>query len=93
MKCENCVYFGYSDNEDWKDRNGKNICHCMFRELRGEWETAPCDEPEYEDNDDEYYGRDDVEQYRIENPYHANPLDDDDFDTDDYVFDIPSDAF
>jgi len=35
------------------------------------------------------------ENYRIENPYHANPLDDewDDDDIDDYTFDIPNDAF
>lgn len=34
------------------------------------------------------------EDYRIENPYHANPLDDEwDDDVDDYTFDIPSNAF
>lgn len=36
------------------------------------------------------------ENYRIENPYTANPLDDEDFmaeDDEDYFFDIPNDAF
>lgn len=35
------------------------------------------------------------ENYKIENPYTVNPLDDewDDDDIDDYTFDIPNDAF
>ena len=88
MKCENCCYFGYTEDKEWKDSKGNNICHCMFTELRGDYETAPCDEPDYEENDD-------VETHleEMETVYHKNPLDDDDFDTDDYVFDIPSDAF
>lgn len=55
MKCENCCYFGYSENDDWKRKDGTKIEHCLFRELRDDYETAPCDEPEYDEPDD-YYG-------------------------------------
>lgn len=41
---------------------------------------------------DEYNGKGDSTEER-KSYYHANPLDDEDFDTDDYVFDIPNPKF
>ena len=50
LKCENCCYYAVSDNRDW---HGKE--HCCFTEWgHGDWETAPCDEEEYDDVEEEY---------------------------------------
>ena len=60
------------------------------------WENKLFDEWNGEDTrtveemaDDKFYG--DIEERK--SYYHANPLDDDDFDTDDYVFDITEPKF
>lgn len=58
MECKNCVYFQATEDKEW---NGKE--HCCFREWGHEdWETAPCDEPEWDnitydeyDYPDDYY--------------------------------------
>lgn len=55
MDCKNCCYFGFSGDPAWIGKDGKEIEHCLFRELRGDYETAPCDEPNYETPSD-YYG-------------------------------------
>ena len=54
-ECKNCCYFGYSDDPSWIRQDGTKIEHCLFRELRGDYETAPCDEPSY-DIPNDYYG-------------------------------------
>lgn len=49
-ECKNCCYFNVTDDPEW---NGKE--HCCFHEWGHEdWETAPCDEPEYEPAYEEY---------------------------------------
>lgn len=55
MKCKNCCYFGFSGNPDWIGKDGKEIEHCLFYELRDDGETAPCDYPDYDEPND-YYG-------------------------------------
>lgn len=46
MKCENCCYFGFTEGVEYE--------HCCFREWgHGDWEVAPCDEPEYDDFNEE----------------------------------------
>lgn len=48
LKCENCNY--YAETEEVK------YVHCCFREWgHGDWETAPCDEDEYEEVPDDYF--------------------------------------
>lgn len=54
MKCENCCYFGYSENPDYIRKDGTKIEHCLFRELRDDYETAPCDEEEPEEYEYDY---------------------------------------
>ena len=46
MKCENCCYFGYSDNPDYINKNGEKIEHCLFYEIRDDFDNAPCNEEE-----------------------------------------------
>ena len=61
LKCENCCYYAVTDITEW---NGKE--HCCFSEWgHGDWETAPCDEPEWDDDEigsweenEEYYEED-----------------------------------
>ena len=48
MMCSKCCYFGYSENPDYIKKDGTKIEHCLFSELRGDYETAPCDEEEPE---------------------------------------------
>jgi len=44
-ECKNCCYFAVTDDESW---HGKE--HCCFHEWgHGYDETAPCDEPVYEE--------------------------------------------
>lgn len=58
LECKNCCYFTVTDDPDWTRKDGTPIEHCCFHEWgHGDWETAPCDEPDY-DNDD-IFGYDD----------------------------------
>ena len=44
-ECRRCCYFAETDDPFWNGRE-----HCCFHEWgHGDWETAPCDEPVYED--------------------------------------------
>ena len=58
-ECKGCCYFAITDNPDWIRKDGTPIEHCCFQEWGHEdWETAPCDEPQYDYEDDypeDYY--------------------------------------
>ncbi len=53
MECDQCVYFDVTESEEWKGKP-----HCCFLEWgHSDDETAPCDDPDYEDSvPSEYYG-------------------------------------
>ncbi len=53
LECNFCGYFAVTENPEWKGRP-----HCCFREWgHKDYETAPCDEPEYcEPVSDDYDG-------------------------------------
>ena len=42
MKCENCNYYSMSEGVDYE--------HCCFTEWgHADWELAPCDDPDFDD--------------------------------------------